>query len=325
MSVCSPWPDLRRSLWLIIELMASAPLDRALLTRLHAKARAERWALPLESFGAALQDSARRAFEKMPDRRQLEKYLDSLHLEDLALACACAEGSEAAWEHVIREHRPALYRAADAIDPTGGARDLADSLYAELFGLTERDGERRSHFRYFHGRSSLATWLRAVLAQRHVDRLRSRRRLDPLPDDEAAIAIAATVTTVEPARARYVAIMRAAIAAAVALLAPRDRLRLTCYYSQELTLAQIGRALGEHEATVSRHLTRTRRTIRDTVERDLAGRERLSVAEIAECFASVLDDPGSLDVADLLGSDPIGKELGQDRSRDKETSGAAGR
>ena len=125
---------------------------------------------------SALEISASKAFSsKTPSARELESYFSSLHLADLALACACAEGVDAAWEHFVREYRPALYRASDAIDPTGGARDLADSLYGELFGLKERDGERQSHFRYYHGRSSLTTWLRAVLSQRHVDRLRSVR------------------------------------------------------------------------------------------------------------------------------------------------------
>ena len=307
-------------------MASSAWLDRDLLARLFKKARADRWALAHEAFAGALEASVRRAFESEPDRRQLEKYVDSLHLEDLALACACAEGSDAAWEYVIREYRPALYRAGDAIDPGGGGRELADSLYAELFGLTEREGERRSHFRYFHGRSSLATWLRAVLAQRHVDRVRSQRRHDPLPDEDGPLSLPAPPSTAEPERARYVEMMRRVIMAAVATLEARDRLRLTCYYAQDLTLAQIGRALGEHEATVSRHLTRIRRAIRTTVERQLAEHEHMSAAEIAECFTSVLDDPGALDVADLLGSDDAHrKELGQNRSKLKETSGAAGR
>jgi len=107
------------------------------------------------------------------------------------LACACADGLEAAWDHFIREYRPTLYRAADAIDPTGGARDLADSLYAELFGLSERDGQRRSHLRYYHGRSSLGTWLRAVLSQRHVDRIRAGTRMEPLPDEGEALGLVA--------------------------------------------------------------------------------------------------------------------------------------
>ena len=69
--------------------------------------------------------------------------LSSLHLEDLALACACALGDAAAWDHFVLEMRPGLYRAADALDPTGAARELADSLYADLYGVDQR-GRRAS-------------------------------------------------------------------------------------------------------------------------------------------------------------------------------------
>jgi RNA polymerase sigma-70 factor len=227
--------------------------------------------------------------------------LNSLHLEDLALACACASGHEGAWEHFIREHRPVLYRAADAIDPSGGSRELADSLYGELFGLVERSGERRSLFNYFHGRSSLSTWLRAVLAQRHVDRLRSSRRFEPLPDDEP---VPSARSEERPASriAGYVQLMRRAVTAAVSRLSARDRLRLGYYYAEDLTLAQIGRALGEHEATVSRNLAKARREIRTDVEQQLREQEHMSTSQIDECFAAVVEDVGSLEVTDLLGA-----------------------
>ena len=156
-------------------------MDASLVARLYQQAQASRWGVSERTFTAALERSAAKALPDRPqDRQRLERYLTSLHLEDLALACACAEGHDAAWDHFVREYRPILYRSADAIDPAGGARELADSIYADLFGLHERDGERRSLLRYFHGRSSLSTWLRAVLAQRQVDRIRSTRRLTPL-------------------------------------------------------------------------------------------------------------------------------------------------
>jgi len=295
--------------------MGTGRLDPAAVERLHRRAHADRWAVPREAFAEALERSVRRALPgAMLDSREANRYLDSLHLEDLALACACAAGHEAAWDHFVREFRPILYRAADAIDASGGAREIADSLYAELYGLSERDGERRSHFKYFHGRSSLATWLRAVLSQRHVDRVRSVRKLDPLPADEAPDAIAAPARPVDLQRSRSLAAMRRAITAAVAALAPRDRLRLACYYAQSLTLAQIGRILEEHEATVSRQLTRARRAVRAGVEQQLRDAERMTDAEIAECFASVVDDPGSLDVASMLGADSGRKEVDPDRS-----------
>jgi RNA polymerase sigma-70 factor, ECF subfamily len=213
------------------------------------------------------------------------------HADDVALAAACAAGDEAAWERFVREYRPVLYRAADALDTTGRARDLADALYADLFGLTERGGERRSLFRYYQGRSSLATWLRAVLAQRYVDLLRAARRLDPLPDDESAVPAA----TPDLDRARNTMRFERAFAQSLSGLDARDRLRLGLYYTQELTLAQAGRMLRESEATVSRQLARTRRALRDAVEQRLRT-EGLGDAEIAECFESATADPGEIDL-----------------------------
>ena len=282
-------------------------LDSAAIERLYRQARADRWQVGPDEFAVALERSVRKAFAHEPDARELARYCDALHLEDLALACACAAGHEAAWEHFVREYRPALYRAADAIDPSGGSRDLADSIYGELFGLKERGGQRRSHFEYFHGRSSLGTWLRAVLSQRHVDRVRGTRRFEPLPSDEAPDAPALVSAPQNRAPSKYVALMHRVFASVVAALAPKDRLRLACYYAQDLTLAQIGRALGEHEATVSRNLTRVRREIRLEVERRLRDQEGMGEAEVSECFDSVVDDPGSLDVADLLGSGAEGQ------------------
>jgi RNA polymerase sigma-70 factor (ECF subfamily) len=277
-------------------------------------ARAHRWGLAPERLRRALEASAARAFAgTAPTDADRTKYLESLHLEDLALACACAEGLDPAWEHFVREYRPQLYRAGTAIAGDAG-RELADSLYAELFGLTtDAAGGRRSHFTYFHGRSSLLTWLRTVLSQRHVDRVRATRRIDPLPADETPGALPAASHAPDPARGRYVALVRGALIAAIARLAARDRLRLSCYYAQNLTLAEIGRLTGEHEATVSRHLTRTRRSLREAMDRHLRDEGGLTPDEISACVASVAADAGPLDLADLLSTDPR-KGDGRDRS-----------
>jgi RNA polymerase sigma-70 factor, ECF subfamily len=279
-------------------------VDRAVLERLFREANADRWALPLDVFAAAVESGAGHAFaDREPSRHETERYLASLHVTDLALACACGLGHEAAWDHFIREHRPVLYRAADAIDPTGGARELADALYADLYGLADDTGDRRSLFRYFHGRSSLATWLRAVLAQRHVDGVRRRRRIDPLPDDPQAIAAPEPSVAHDPDRPRLVGLVQQAIATVIAQLAPKDRLRLRSYYVVGLTLAQIGRITGEHEATVSRHLSRTRRTLRAAATRELRDESHLAEAEIERAFELALEDPGGFDLRQVLGEE----------------------
>lgn len=299
------------------EEVAAGPgglVPAALAAKLYDRAKASRWALPRDLFVAALGRSVGHAFATtVPSSGDVDRYVDALHLEDLALATACAAGIEAAWDHFIQEHRPALYRAAAAIDRTGGGRELADSLYADLFGLRERDGERQSLFRYFHGRSSLGSWARAVLAQRHVDHVRASRRLDPLPDDDAPGALPAGPARPGVEVSAHHAAMHAALAAALAALAPRERLRLACYYAQNMKLAAIGRMLGEHEASVSRHLARARRDIRAAIEshlRDVAGYDEPAVTE---CFRAVAGDSGGLDLEAMLGV-AAGKNPAPDRS-----------
>jgi RNA polymerase sigma-70 factor (ECF subfamily) len=221
----------------------------------------------------------------------------SAYSADLELARLCAEGDEPAWERFVREYRPLLYRAADALDRTQGAREIADSLYADLYGVATSGGERQSLFRYYQGRSSLATWLRAVLAQRYVDRVRAQKKAEPLPDEEAEPVHA---DEPDPDHPRYVALVRAALGQVVARMAARDRLRLACYYVQGLTLAQTGRVLHESEATASRALARSRRALRRDVEVALREDGGLSDDQVAACLTSVADDPGQLDLKQVI-------------------------
>jgi RNA polymerase sigma-70 factor len=294
-------------------------IDPALARRLHARAGAVRWDLDVETFAAALETSVRKTFgvDAHAAPGDVERFLAALHLVDLALACACAAGREPAWDHLMATHRPILYRAADSLDPSGRAREVADALWAELYGVRGRAESRGSLLRSFHGRSTLATWLRAVLAQRHVDRFRATRRDRPLPDDEAPAALPAPARPPDPERARQLALMRDGLNRAVAALAPRERLRLRCYYAEGLTLAETGRVAGEHEATVSRQLARTRASIRAAVERFLAGDARLDEAQIEACFASVTADAGPIDLGELFDEGPGRKKLPPDRSQEE--------
>jgi len=272
------------------------------------------WGLQQEAFAAALELSARKRFGAEPDAAHLTQYLSALHLQDLALACACAEGHASAWDYFVSTFRPYLRSAAGAIlrcpPDSPAARELADSLFADLYGLS--DAPNRSLFRYFHGRSSLKTWLRAVLAQRHVDSIRASRRfteLEPadghatMPAAQSAIRAAISGDTAaslqDPHRTDLVALFRRTLEVALGLLDPRDKERLRMYYTAEQTLAEIGRKLGEHESSVSRNLDRTRRELRHDVEQALR-KEELSDAQIALCFqyaaeATAEDTPFDLD------------------------------
>jgi RNA polymerase sigma-70 factor, ECF subfamily len=289
-------------------------LAPAVIDDLFRKAGAERWALSREQFASVVTDSVSHAFAGgEPSPRELDRYVSGLHVADLALACACALGREAAWDHFVLEHRPVLYRAADALDSSGSARELADSLYADLYGIATGGADRRSLFRYYHGRSSLATWLRAVLAQRHVDAFRSRRRIEPLPEEDSAVTGVAPEAK-DPDRLRLVRLVLRALETAIDRLAAKDRLRLRSYYVMQLTLAQIGRITSEHEATVSRRLSRTRHELRQAVERQLRERLQLSEEQISRAVELALEDPGGLDLEQMIELSER-KELPRDRSR----------
>jgi RNA polymerase sigma-70 factor (ECF subfamily) len=291
---------------------------RALAEWLHAQSGAARWHVSRESFSAALARSAAYRFgSDSPTAEEVEKYLRGLHLKDLALACGLIEGCDAAWEHFIAGFRSVLYGAAAAITGCAGeaARELADSLYADLYGLNARGAQRESLFRYYHGRSKLATWLRAVLAQRHVDAARAAQRFEPLKeqrDEEAAHAPDGPSATFpgDPHRQRYLKLLSDALDRALAALDAKDRERLSLYYLEGWTLAQIGRHLGEHEATASRQLERIRRELRSDVEAILRVRRRLvdgtstdqglDDAQIELCFEYALED-WPFDLREALG------------------------
>jgi RNA polymerase sigma-70 factor len=252
-----------------------------LVEALYAEARGARWGLSREGFAAGMRRSAEKRFRgTRGNAAEVEADLRSLHLEDLALACACSEGIEVAWEFFVAHFRQELRDASRAILRSSGsgndarAEELADSLYAELYGIPSTGrGRRKSLFEYFHGRSKLSTWLRAVLAQRHVDMLRSGRgtiSLDTPPGatkDEPPLEIVrrADAAPADPDRTKYIARLDRALSIALAGLMPRERMLLACYYVDQITLAEIGRTFGEHESTVSRQLERTRCALRETV------------------------------------------------------------
>lgn len=286
---------------------------------IYAQSKAARWYLSHATFAVALERCAekRLAGGSLPPDR-LEAYLGSLHLEDLALAAACLENCEAAWEHFFATYRGYLRSAAAAIlrcsSASPQALELADSLFAELYGLEQGHRRERSLLRYFHGRSSLKTWLRAVLAQRHIDAIRAGRRFESLDGDESKNSPAqklprVSIPPADPHRQRYIALFVRALHGAFASLDARDEKRLRLYYAEEQTLAQIGKQLGEHESSVSRNLDRIRLALRREVEETLrngcpavngfAAESGLSDAQISLCFEYASGD-ASFDLEKLL-------------------------
>jgi RNA polymerase sigma-70 factor len=269
------------------------------------------WKIPEDAARDTLERSVK-SWGGLARGESAQAYLESLRAEDLALAIACRAGVAAAWEAFIEKYRPALYSAARAIcREETAAREIADSMWAELYGVDARGASRRSLLDYFHGRSSLATWLRAIVAQRHIDSVRVSRRFEPLENAESQDSRASQEADEppEPGHSRTMEIFAAVLSAAIAALAGNDRLRLSYYYRDELTLREIARAMGEHESTVSRKLERTRRELRKNVERELRRTHRMSTEQIQLCYDHASSDsPFKLDAAISAGTAPIAQK-----------------
>jgi RNA polymerase sigma-70 factor, ECF subfamily len=198
---------------------------------------------------------------------QQAEFCAGLRLEELALARACAAGNERAWQDFISRYRQKLHSMALHITRDGAhAAELADSLFADLYGVNARDGVRKSKLVFYTGRGSLEGWLRTVMAQEFINRYRKQKRTVSLEEQtEEGVQFAAAVP--EPACASDQR-LEAATDEALAELSSEDRFTLASYYLDGRTLAEIARTLGLHESSISRRLDRLATGLR---KRILAG------------------------------------------------------
>jgi RNA polymerase sigma-70 factor (ECF subfamily) len=185
-------------------------------------------------------------------------FFRSLKLRELALAQACALGHGVAWKRFITEYRSPLTQAAIAITGSSSqGREMAESLYSELFGLKQKEGVRWSPFASYSGRGSLMGWLRTTLAQRHVDHHRRTYRETPLEhEDYVAAAVPA-----QPEQGTL-ALLGSALNETLQDISAEERFLLSAYFLDGRKLLEIGRLLQVHEATVSRKLKRLTEDLR---------------------------------------------------------------
>ncbi|HEV8180759.1 MAG TPA: sigma-70 family RNA polymerase sigma factor, partial [Candidatus Angelobacter sp.] len=238
---------------------------------LYERSGGERYGLTLQAFGVVLEQVAVKYVPQASQQQKLEFWRD-LKLEELALARACAAGHDAAWQAFLTRFREKLYDIARGITKEdSSARDLADSLYADLYGTSERDGCRVSRLNFYMGRGSLEGWLRTVLAQEFVNRYRKTKRLVSLEEqaeDGVQFSAAAPSSPTSPLDSR----LGAALDEALGQLADEDRLVLASYYLDDRTLTEIGRVVGVHESTISRRLEKLLKTLRKQVLAGLVSR-----------------------------------------------------
>jgi RNA polymerase sigma-70 factor, ECF subfamily len=236
-------------------------LVNELLAELHPKSCCEKVGLTRDGFAGILCEVGEKYAATAPSAGELRTFFVSLRVEELALARGCAEGNNAAWEIFLTRYREKLYLSALRIArEDSAAHEMADTLYADLYGTTTREGKRVSKLASYTGRGSLEGWLRTVLAQEYVNRYRKTKRLVSLDEEsEEGVQFQAP----EPERVAPSADRVAqATDEALAFLSGEDRMVLSAYYLDGRTLAEIARMLGVHESTISRKVDKLAKSLR---------------------------------------------------------------
>jgi RNA polymerase sigma-70 factor (ECF subfamily) len=245
------------------QLAAAPPGLESTVAELYQKSRGADFGMSAELFIGILGEIAAKSLPGASSSEVRELYL-SLRVEELALARGCAAGNERAWEVFLTRYREKLYEVAGYIaKESSAARELADSLYADLYGTSLRDGQRVSKLSSYTGRGSLEGWLRTVMAQEYVNRYRRTKKLVSLEEETEEGAQFASPETEVPAPVDPR--VAAAIDDTLAALPAEDRYVLAAYFLDDRTLADVARSLKVHESTISRKLDKLCKSLRKNV------------------------------------------------------------
>jgi len=233
----------------------------------------------------------------------IDKFLDSMHADDLCLVVACEHGDQAACSDLFEAFGATVRSAARSASSNEAiADDLAQSIWAELHGLkTREDGRPAGKLAYYSGAGSLGGWLRAVVGQLAIDQHRRQAKLVHAEEDSDLDRLAQTGAEPDGAQAFQSAAspedllardlasadVEKALARALAELEDEDRLLMKLYYFDGLRLREAGAVLGVHEATASRRLTRIHGEVRQHVETILMKEHGWTKTESANCLAEI--------------------------------------
>lgn len=296
---------------------ASSGLE-SVMDELYVRSGAEGFGISPQQFSALVEEVAAKALPAAALPPTKIEFSKTLRVEELVLARACAAGNERAWEVFLIRYRAKLYEVARQItreDSTG--RELADSVYADLFGTKLREGTRVSRLTYYGGRGSLEGWLRTVLAQEFVNTYRKQRRMVSL-DEESEEGMQFAAPTSDPV---VVADPRLTNATDDALrsLEAEERFVLASYFLDGRTLAQIARALSVHESTISRKIEKLTKGLRKQIVKNLV-HLGMSRRQAEEALSADVRDL-ALDIRASLAQDSLASSFSEKRAKASEGEG----
>jgi len=261
---------------------------QAISSDLFRKSGAQEFGVSESEFRNLLQRVASKCLSASASAKDARCFFEGLHLPELALAQACADGNDSAWQKFMLLYRAKLYSMALHIaKEDSAAHDLAESVYADLFGLRTRDGCRLSKLSSYTGRGSLEGWLRTVLAQQYIDRYRTQRRLVSLDEQVEDVPVPTGKNGADPLNHAAGVVdsrLKAAVDASLASLAADESFMLSAYYLDQRRLVEIAQMLGVHASSISRRLDKLAGMLRKRIVANLVrlGLDRRRAEELLD-------------------------------------------
>lgn len=228
------------------------------------------------------------------------EFISGLHTSDLYLSVACAKPTNAAWKRFNFMYRSFIAKVTgSACSTVDSARTIAESISGDIF-LPDASG--RSRIGSYEGRSSLATWLSAVINHAAVKEQNRCNRLQQLEDLYDLVDCAEHRSIEGALRAdRYASLVLDSFAVAGKSLNDKERRILVLRYKDGLQGYQIAAILGIHPSTVARRLHHIYDKLRGKTVSTLESKHQLSPLAIKECVDQIREDP-DYSIESLLGS-----------------------
>lgn len=209
-----------------------------------------RFQLTAEDFAHTVID----AHARQQGPRDIAAFAAALSIDDLYLAAACARGDEEAWREFRDRYFSYIGDFARRFLPAAAADDVRDQLIGDLW--------QRQRLAQYDGRSTLRTWLGAMVTHASINARRSAQRAGTLAAEKRNEP-GATVNREEDVARREFALR---VNRAVTSLDAESKLLLLLYYEQGLTLDQMSTVLNASKATLSRRLSKTRDALRTAID-----------------------------------------------------------
>jgi len=267
---------------------------------LHDLAAVGRAAWPdLQLDEAAFTRQLQLRLETVSDRQAA---LSKLRPDDLYLACACAEGNQAAIVAFEKRFAKVIDRAVGRFARTSDRRDELKQLLRERLFVAPPGGQPR--IASYTGQGFLENWLRVAAVRAFVNADRGKKPAGS--SDEETLSVLADGHDLELGflKGHYRSAFRSAFARAIEALPPSDRLVLKLTVLQRLSCDEVAKSLGIHRATAARRSARARQQLVDGTRQELARTLRIDDVELASLL-QLVESNLDLSISRLL--DPSGE------------------